>query len=198
MNKENFLNGLEMKLSGLPKEDIEERLAFYNEIINDKIEDGLTEEDAVAEVGTVDSVVEQIMAEIPFSAIVKEKVKPKRRLKIWEYILIVLGSPVWLPLLFAAVITLLAVYITIWSLVITIYAADLTVAASVFVEILGIAVYMKQGNPIGSMFSLGTGIACAGLAILLFFASVWVTKVIIKATGKMFLGLKISLAGKEA
>ncbi|MBR5538496.1 MAG: hypothetical protein IKU61_01205 [Clostridia bacterium] len=47
MNKQEFLEELRKGLSGLPKEDVRERLNFYGEIIDDRIEEGLTEEEAV-------------------------------------------------------------------------------------------------------------------------------------------------------
>ncbi len=43
MNKQAFLTQLRKGLSGLPQEDIEERLAFYSEMIDDRIEEGLSE-----------------------------------------------------------------------------------------------------------------------------------------------------------
>ena len=49
MKKQEFITKLEEKLSRLPKKEVEERLNFYSEIIEDKIEDGLTEEQAVAD-----------------------------------------------------------------------------------------------------------------------------------------------------
>ena len=45
MNKQEFFEQLRKGLSGLPKDDIEERLTFYKEMIEDRIEDGLSEED---------------------------------------------------------------------------------------------------------------------------------------------------------
>ena len=39
MNKEEFLAALRQALSGLPQEDIEERLNFYAEIIADRADD---------------------------------------------------------------------------------------------------------------------------------------------------------------
>ncbi|HOR23032.1 MAG TPA: hypothetical protein PLY43_09945, partial [Ruminococcus sp.] len=98
MNREKFISELREKLYGLSQSDIDERVEFYSEMINDRMEDGLSEEEAVAEIGSVDGIVEQIMGEIPITALVKEKVKPKRKLKAWEIVLLVLGSPVWLPL----------------------------------------------------------------------------------------------------
>ena len=61
MNKQEFLAGLRKGLSGLPQEDIEERLLFYSEMIDDRIEEGMEEECAVAEMGTVQDVISQIM-----------------------------------------------------------------------------------------------------------------------------------------
>ncbi len=41
---------------------------------------------------------------MPLAKIVKEKIKPKHELKAWEVILIILGSPVWIPLLITAAV----------------------------------------------------------------------------------------------
>jgi len=62
MRKAEFLNELEAGLVGLPKEDVEERLAFYSEMIDDRMEEGLTEEAPVAAAGPVDDIVSQILS----------------------------------------------------------------------------------------------------------------------------------------
>ncbi|MBP3250195.1 MAG: hypothetical protein J6M48_07585 [Ruminococcus sp.] len=72
MNREKFISELREKLYGLSQSDIDERVEFYSEMINDRMEDGLSEEEAVAEIGSVDGIVEQIMGEIPITALVKE------------------------------------------------------------------------------------------------------------------------------
>ena len=51
MNKSEFLGALRKGLHGLPQDDIEERLAFYGEMIDDRTEEGLSEEEAVSAVG---------------------------------------------------------------------------------------------------------------------------------------------------
>ena len=53
MNKQEFLTQMQKALSWLPQEDIEERIAFYSEIIDDHIEEGMSEELAIAEIGSV-------------------------------------------------------------------------------------------------------------------------------------------------
>ncbi len=197
MNKENFLCELRKKLSGLPQNEIEERIAFYDEIISDRMEEGLTEEEAVQEMGSIDTIIAQIMEEIPLSTLVKEKVKPKRKLKTWELVLLILGAPVWIPLLLGAVTVVLSVYLAVWGVIISIYAVNFAFAVSAIAGVAGIFAYLKAGNFAGALFSFGMGLACAGLAILLFFGCIWITKSMIHATNKLLLGIKISFIGKE-
>ena len=86
MSKEEFLTELSKKLSGLPESDIRERVDFYREMIEDHVEDGISEDEAVAEIGNVDEIVAQIMSEVSLTRLVKERVRPKRKLKTWEIV----------------------------------------------------------------------------------------------------------------
>ena len=131
MGEQEFLVQLRKGLSGLPQEDIEERLMFYSEMIDDRMEEGITEEDAVAAVGTVDEIVKQVVAETPLAKITKERIKPKRRLRAGEIVLLILGSPIWLSLLIAALAVILSLYASLWSVVISLWA--------VFVSLIGCA-----------------------------------------------------------
>lgn len=66
---------------------LRKRLAFYGEMLDDRIEEGLSEDAAVAEIGDANEIVRQTVADIPLAKLAKEKIKPKRRLKAWEIIL---------------------------------------------------------------------------------------------------------------
>ena len=197
MNKQQFLDELKSRLNGLPKEDLDERLLFYGEMIDDRLEDGLTEEEAVAGIGSVDEIVEQILAEVPLSALVKEKVRQRRALKVWEIILIVLGFPVWLPLLISAFAIVLSLYISLWAIMISIWAVDLSLAAGAVGGVLSAVWYLIKGNPAAAGFTFGAAVICAGLAILLFYGCVELTKGMIWLTKKMILGVKAMFVGKE-
>lgn len=100
MSKQEFLDALRAKLEGL--EDIEASLEFYGEAIDDRMESGLTEQEAVAEIGSVEEVAAQILSEMPLPKLIKARATPKGKPSGWQIALIVLGSPVWLPLLLAA------------------------------------------------------------------------------------------------
>lgn len=78
MNRETFLDQLRIRLSQLPEEEMQKRLDYYNEMIEDMIEDGISEEDAVESFGSVDEIAQKIMQEVPLAALMKTKVKPKK------------------------------------------------------------------------------------------------------------------------
>ena len=130
MKKEEFLSELRNKLNGLPKDDVDNRINFYGEMIDDRIDDGKTEEEAVADIGTVDDVVNDIAKDTSLVKLVKEKVKPKRSLRAWEIVLIVLGFPLWFPLALTALILCLVAYLLIWVLVIVTYSVEISLIAS--------------------------------------------------------------------
>ena len=129
MTKSEFLWQLRNGLQGLPRDDIEERVNFYSEMIDDRMEEGLSEAEAVSDIGDVNTVVAQILEETPLAKIVKEKVKPSRAIKVWEIVFLVLGSPIWLSLLIAAFSVFLAVYIVIWSVVVALWTIEVSFVA---------------------------------------------------------------------
>ena len=104
MRKQEFLQELRDGLAGLPQNEIEKRVAFYAEMIDDRVEEGLSEEEAVAAVGTVYEIVLQAAEEFPEQ--VSVRIKPKRKLSAMAIVLLILGSPVWFSLLIAAAVWL--------------------------------------------------------------------------------------------
>ena len=80
-------------------------------MVDDRIEEGLSEEDAVAQIGSVDEVVSQILSDTSIVKLVKEKISPKRKMRAWEIILLILGSPVWLSILIALFAVVFCAYL---------------------------------------------------------------------------------------
>lgn len=197
MTKKEFLESLLKGLSGLPKEDTQERLTFYNEIIEDRIEDGLSEEDAVAEMGPIPEIVKQIVADTPLSKIAKERIKPKRRMSALEIVLLVLGSPIWLSLLIVIVAVIFAVYVSLWSVIISLWAVFGSLIACAFGGVAsGIIISLTQ-NTLTGIAVIGAGILCGGLSIFMFYGCELISKGIIILTKKFALWIKNCFRGKE-
>lgn len=197
MRKQEFLSALKSRLAGMPRGEVAERLNFYSEMIDDRIEEGSAEEDAVLDIGSVEEVAAQIIADIPLVKIAKEKVKPKRRFELWEIVLLVLGSPVWASLLIAFFAIILSFYVVLWSLVVSLWSLVASLAACAFGGIIAGAFFAAYSNTITGVAVIGAGIACAGLAIFLYFGSRVATKSIISLPPKIALKMKKSFVEKE-
>ncbi len=198
MNRNEFSENLRNRLSGLPQADLEERISFYDEMICDRMEDGMTEEEAVSSVGSIDSIAAQITSEIPLTRLVRARVKPKKKPSGWVIALLILGFPLWFPLLIAAFSILLALLITVWAVILSLFVVDFSLAVSAIAMPFAMFGFFSVGNPAGAFFALGAGCICAGLAIPFFFGCVWIARAVLRLTGKMILGIKSSFVGKEA
>lgn len=168
MNKEQFLTAIRERLNGLPQEDAERSLDFYAEMIDDRVEDGLTEEQAVEAMGPAEEIAAQILTDTPLPRLVKAKVKPARALRAWEIVLLAAGSPVWASLLLAALCVFGAMYLVLWALVAALYAVDLSFAAGAVCGVGSSVFLVCTGFPVQALLFLGVGFVCAGLAIALF------------------------------
>jgi len=197
MSKQRFLAQLRKGLSGLPQDDIDERLTFYGEMIEDRIEEGLSEEEAVLAVGSVDEIVAQVTADIPFGKIAKERIKASRGLKAWEIVLLVLGSPVWLSLGIAAAAVILSLYVSLWSVLISLWAAFASLAACSIGGIAAGIVFVITGNGLTGLAMVGTQIVCAGLSIFMFYGCKAATKGILTLTKAIAVWIKNCFIKKE-
>ena len=75
MNKKGFLEKLKSELNGYSPEEVDRSIAFYSEMIDDRIEDGADEEEAVASIGSIEEIVNQIKLELPLGTLIREKAK---------------------------------------------------------------------------------------------------------------------------
>lgn len=190
MNKTEFIFELGKRLEGLPKEDIIEKLSFYGEMIDDRIEDGASEEEAIADLGSPEKVAEEIIADYPLGKIVKEKVRTQRKLKAWEIVLLFVGFPVWLPLLAVAFSVAYTLYAVIWSLVVIAWAVFGTFTGCAVAGVIGGAIIASTSHIVSGAVLLSAGLVCGGLAIFSFFGCTAATKGVAKLTKKIAIGTK--------
>lgn len=198
MTKSEFFWKLMDKLSGLPDDELQDCLTYYTEMIDDHMENGLTEEEAVAAVGDLDDIVSKILEDIPFAKLVKHKMKPKRKRKAWQTVLLILGFPVWLPLLISAFAVALSLYMVLWSVVISFWACEVSFGACALGGTASGIVLMCYGNVPAGLVLLAGGIVCAGLSVFGFYGCKASTKGVLWLMKRMILGIKKWFVGKEA
>ena len=191
MKRVEFLNQLKAQLWALPEADIQCSLDYYSEMIDDRMEDGLSEEEAVAAIGNLDEIVKQILTETPRPPQVVEPIKKQRpeqkNTKTWLILLAVLGSPVWLPVAAGLLATVLSVYVSLWTVVISLYATFAALAASSLGCIL--ANFFVVGGMASATVVWGVALLCAGLAILILLLSNLAAKGLVKLTKLIWNGI---------
>lgn len=187
MTKQEFLKVLRKCLSGLPKDEIEQQVNYYSEMIDDRMEEGLSEEEAVNQISDLEEIVDQTSA----------APKKKKTLKASEIVLLAVGSIVWFPLLIAAAAVAISLYAAWWSVVVSLWAAF---GALVGVAIGGIAggiTLICTGAPAGGIALIAAGLVCAGLSVFAFLGCKALTIGTVKLTGTFFVWLKNRRKKKE-
>lgn len=197
MRKEEYLNRIRDLLQGLPSEDLEPSLAFYAESIEDRMEDGMSEEEAVASMESPEEAARAIQMELPLPKLVKARVRDRRRMGPMEIILLVLGFPLWFPLLLTAAVLALTFYLLVWVLVLVLGVVVLSLAVSALAcAVASIVVFSKAGLK-GLLLVLGAGFVLAGLAILLSLLLPPACRGAVKLGKAMLRGTKSLLIRKE-
>ncbi len=177
MDKKQFLAALRRALRDLPKEEREKFVLYYQEMIEDHMENGCTEQEAVAQVGDVQAIAADILREQD----IFPPAKPRKRMPVWGWVLVVLGSPFWGPILAAVFCIVFSVYLIIWCIPVT--SASVTVGLFAFgmLSLVGSPMVLLDAVPAG-MFQIGAGVAALGLALFAGVATFYLAKVLGKGS----------------
>lgn len=181
MHKQEFLDELACNLSLLPPEERSRWLKFYEEIIDDGLEDGLVEDEIMASFGSPLVVASRIWDESCSTLPAEEKgsVRPIEAMNVTEPRPGSLGkkiaywatSVIWIPLAIAVLSIVFALWVSAAALLASLWVvwAALTLCIPLSV---GFVIFMVSTGSVPSvLFNLGTLFAVIGLAILSFYAS---------------------------
>ena len=198
MKKNEFLAELRGRLAGLSEADLNRSLDYYAEMIDDRMEDGLSEEEAVNAVGTPAEIANEILGEMPLAKLVKARVKPKGRMAAWEVVLLILGSPLWLALLLTLFAAVFSLYIAFWAVIISLWAAELALGTAALAGICVLPVAITQGNVWAGIALFGAGLVLAGLTVFGYYGCLYASKGLCVFCKKMFRFVKGCFIRKEA
>ena len=160
MNKTEFSQALRRALGKLPSYEVEQSIAFYEEMIADRMEDGMREEEAVAALGPVEAIAAQIIAETP--PIPKAIAKANTGSRTLNVVLLVVFSPLWVPVVLVLALAVFMVYLSIWMVIVALWT---TVAVLILCAPIGfflLAWCLANGYPLTGLFQLGAGLAGLG------------------------------------
>ena len=200
MSRDAFIGELRHRMAGLPQQTVERTVEYYGELIADSMEDGLTEEEAVARLGSLDEIVASVVKDTPLTQIVQTRVQEgkKKGISGWVILLLVLGAPVWLPVLIAVLAVLFALFIALWAVVIALWAVVAAVILTgLAAMVAGVVELCRLHLPQGLVL-LGGGLVCLGLCALLFLLMKLITVGTVKLCKWLWVGIKSLFVGKKS
>ena len=192
VNKAKFTKELERNLKILDSEERHRFITYYEEIIEDYIESGLSEEEAIIKIGTPGSIAGEILG--GQDAVVVTK--PSSGRKALNIVLLILGFPLWGSLLLALILCILSAYIVIWCVPFTTGAVAISFFAASLISAVG-SPFVFADVPATGIFQLGFGIASMGVSILTALLTIFLAEKFVKITKIFTLKLR-SVFGRKA
>ena len=199
MTKTEFLDLLQQKLVQLPPHDLKETLEYYSEMIDDYIETGYSQEEAIAKMGRPDDIAAQVLAGIRHPIYSTPAPAPRKEKKSGLVIaLLIFGFPLWFPLFITAFCLLLTATIVLatlcmvvpWSLVVSFGASALGLLVATAVLLVG------EGIGAAALV-LGTAFVLAALCIFSLWAALRLSALSAKGIGAMFRGFFKLIFGRR-
>lgn len=192
MNKQEFLAALARELEPLPREERYKTLNYYDELIDDRLEDDQEEEAVIQSLGDPRAVAQELLAGED------ELLVPNRGLRVWVIVLLVLGFPLWGSLLVTAAVVLLCVFLCLFLPAFVLGVMALSFLAGAVLGVVGTPfliaeVGLAAGGLGAGMFQLGLAVGMLGLAALCAVGFWYTGKATVKAGKALWRWLKRSV-----
>lgn len=185
MKKKEFIHRLRYRIRNLDKQEINDVVAYYSELIDDRMENGEKEEEAVASLGSLETIVEAIMEERGRSASFGQKGRKRKKLTAGKIVLVILLFPLWIvlgALLFALCVLIGGLVLGIGAATAGILAAGILYAVGSFVH-MGVNVYAGLVQLGLSLLLISIGLLFGKYVLRLVFTA---GKAFVRAIGNLF------------
>lgn len=174
MTKGEFMQKLAQLLEPLSEEDREKTLSYYLEMIDDSMEEGLSEEDAVSKLESPEEIARKIKSESSLEGDIQGSQQQNHphhstSRKNINTILLILGFPLWFPLMMVFLVLTIVAYILIWIPIVVLGAVFIACAVAAIASVASGCFLLASDLPTGLM-ALGGALACGGLAIFTYCA----------------------------
>lgn len=182
MEKKEFMSLLSAQLYGLAADEQQRILDYYNELILDGLESGLSESEVIAGFGSVNDISRRVRAEWPKSNIrpyqqPPQKSKMPKALKglITFLLILFVGLPIVLPLII--------VYFSLFVVLLALIFASVAIGISGFISCV---VFIYPASFATGMFQFGAGLVLIALGLSLTIGLAALVKLYSKLTKLIF------------
>lgn len=207
MRKQEFMRRLSNCLVLLPETERQATLEFYIEQIDDRIDDGMDEEQAVASLESPEDIAAAILInrdadkdaaplEMPHETANNSRKKVpyiKIIIGILIIILLIMTGFIWAPIALILIAIPVTIYLGLWGILLSAAACTIGFAfAAVVLISIGIGTFSTSSG--AAISHVGAGIGCIGLGILCALIALYGSIALVKATKASFawIGKKIN------
>lgn len=189
MRKDEFTSRLFSCLHELPEEERKGVIEFYLEQLADRMDDGMTEEEALASLESPEdiaiNVIKTYRESIPKAAAQTENLRPvevapsKNTNTVLIVIILLLTAIIWVPILIGLIFSILGLIVSILSILI----ASMAVGVSLFIYSIfsaGYGISLLGTSLSAAVFTLGTALVALGASALLVVISLMGAKLVTK------------------
>lgn len=209
------MEALKTCLDGMDESERRASVEYYAEMIDERMEDGMDEESAVGALGSPFLAAEQLRAartDAPKSqanadsetfgqsacaqsadagntktgSAEKDGKQAEKSPVAMRTLLLILGFPLWFPLLLTAVLLLFSVYIVIWSVLISLWCVFASFALSGAVCVAAVVIGFLTNGAAAGLFYIGAALTLAALSIFAFLGARGLTRVAARGTAHSF------------
>jgi len=196
MNKIEFLNAIRERLKGYPRDEVDNSIEYYGEMIDDRIEDGMSEDAAVASLGDINDIVKSIKKNMPLRSVIRDKVTQAKEkvgssgISVTTIIALILLFPFWFPVATIVFTLYMVFFLLTWVFDLVLFIVGAAgIVASIYFIITAITSLVSL-NPLAGAGSLGLAIMCIGAGILLTIFGIYTAKGIVHMFAGILKGIK--------
>ncbi|MCR5279769.1 MAG: DUF1700 domain-containing protein [Lachnospiraceae bacterium] len=197
MSKNDFLDGLNKILRNAGVPNPEGMIEYYDEMICDRMEDGMTEEEAVGSLPDPDKIVEDALLDMPIHKLASTKVKKsheearqKGHGTLWV-VLAIIGFPIWFPVLITFIVLLLTFMLLLYIFVGVLYICDFSFGISGLAGLLAaLGIFVGAVKFPGFISGIGSALFFGALCVLLFKPIGYLARAVTILCDSIFKGLK--------
>ena len=175
MTQAEFIARLDRLIAALPAEERRRATEFYRELSLDRMENGKTEEEAVADCGPVEEIAEKVMA--AYTPVRQ----PSLFLRVMKIIALIFGVPILLSIAIPLAAAAFVLYACLWILMACVFILVLSFGLVGLVGVVGTAFVLPQSLPAG-VFQLGAGLLFCGLCLLSLVGAVKLFQLLLRFT----------------
>lgn len=174
MNRATFLAQLRRGLAGLPQEEIDAALTYYNEYFDDAGPEW--EAEAIAQLGSPEEVAAQLMGDYALrNPAEPAPAGPKKRSKVGWILLCIFAAPIGLPIALGIALVFIVLLLALMIVILAVLVAAVALIAGGLVS--GVAgASVLAGDLFTGLLFIGLGLCCIALGLLAWIFGVFLAR----------------------